>query len=126
MHRLSKWPGFQRGHRAAVSWDRVRESDVLLSWGWRRGRFFAGGRVFQSVDLTQQFWSGPDNIAIVIQDERDKGGYGLPRPGGTFQGVFVVRMSLGSHEDAADGSRSFQRHWIVSIVGIEQCYRAKL
>src|SRR5229473_1195164 len=35
-------------------------------------------------------------------------------------------MSLGLHEDAADGRRSIQRYRIVGIVGIEQCHRAKL
>src|SRR6266851_1327958 len=35
-------------------------------------------------------------------------------------------MSLGPHENAADGRRSFQRYWIVGIAGIEQRHRTKL
>jgi len=42
--------------------------------GFRSGSFFSDGSVFPGVDLTQQFWSRPDNAAIAIHDERDREG----------------------------------------------------
>jgi len=42
--------------------------------GLSQRTFFSDGSVFPGVDLTQQFWSRPDNAAIAIHDERDREG----------------------------------------------------
>src|SRR5882757_599361 len=118
--------GNHLGNRGAVR--RVGSELGPLSRGgtFCSRRFFADAPVFPGVDLAQQFWTRPDNTAIAIHDERNKGGHGLPQPCGACHGALAVRMSLGPHENAADGRRSFQRYWIAGMAGIEQRHGAEL